>query len=109
MLLVSIYSIIGSMNMNLSKFWKIVKDRGSWSAAVHGVTKSWTWLRDWIAITNYQTKPASVHLMHSKVNLLAPSGTEGKYNLYLRAKFTTAHAQKTQLPSGFWEGFQRQH
>ena len=29
------------------KLWKIVKDRGAWRATVHGITKSWTWLRDW--------------------------------------------------------------
>ena len=28
--------------MNLSKLWKIVKDREAWQAAVHRVTKSWT-------------------------------------------------------------------
>ena len=26
---------------------KIVKDRETWCAAVHGVTKSWTWLSEW--------------------------------------------------------------
>ena len=36
-----------SMDMNLSKLREIVKDRGTWCAAVHGVTKSGTWLRDW--------------------------------------------------------------
>ena len=35
-------SITDSTDMNLSKLWKIVKDRGSWCAAVHGVAKSWT-------------------------------------------------------------------
>ena len=30
-----------SVDMSLSKLWKIVKDRGAWYAAVHGVTKSW--------------------------------------------------------------------
>ena len=30
------------MDMNLSKFWEIVKDRGALFAVVHGVTKSWT-------------------------------------------------------------------
>ena len=31
--------ITDSVNMNLSKFWEIVKDRGAWSATIHGVTK----------------------------------------------------------------------
>ena len=31
-----------SMDMNLSKHQEIVKDRGAWHAAVHGVTNSWT-------------------------------------------------------------------
>ena len=39
-------NITDSMDMNLSKLWEIVKDRGSWQAIVHGVTKSWTRLRD---------------------------------------------------------------
>ena len=35
-------SITDSMDMNLSKLWEIVKDRGTWSPAVCGVSKSWT-------------------------------------------------------------------
>ena len=38
---------IASLDMNLSKLWEIVKGRGAWGAAVHGVAKSWTWLTDW--------------------------------------------------------------
>ena len=34
------------MDMRLSKLWELVIDRESWHAAVHGVTKSQTQLRD---------------------------------------------------------------
>ena len=34
--------ITDSMDMNLSKFREIVRDREAWHAAVCGVTKSWT-------------------------------------------------------------------
>ena len=35
-------SITDSMDINLSKLQEILKDRGAWSAAVHGVPKGWT-------------------------------------------------------------------
>ena len=35
------------MDMNLGKLREMVKDRKAWNAAVHGVTKSQTWLSDW--------------------------------------------------------------
>ena len=36
--------ITNSMDMNLSKFWEIAKDREVWYAAVHGVAKNRTQL-----------------------------------------------------------------
>ena len=34
--------ITDSMDMSLSKLWKLVMDREDWRVSVHGVTKSWT-------------------------------------------------------------------
>ena len=35
------------MDMGLGGLWELVVNREAWRAAVHGVTKSWTWLIDW--------------------------------------------------------------
>ena len=38
--------ITDSMSMNLGKLQEMVRDREAWCAAVHGVTRSWTWMGD---------------------------------------------------------------
>ena len=43
--------ITDSRDMSISKLQEIVKDRETWHAAVHEVTKSWTWLRNWTTTT----------------------------------------------------------
>ena len=41
--------ITDAMNIDLGKLREMVRDREAWCAAVHGVTKSQTWLGDWRA------------------------------------------------------------
>ena len=45
--------ITDAMNMNLGKLQEMVRNREAWHVAVHGVSKSLTWLGDWtITIVN---------------------------------------------------------
>ena len=51
-------NITDQMNMNLSKFWEMVEDRGAWRATVHSVAKSQRWFINWI--TTRITKDVSL-------------------------------------------------
>ena len=47
--------ITDSMDMGLGGLQELVMDREAWHAAVHGVTKSWTWLSDWTELMNSES------------------------------------------------------
>ena len=51
------------MEMSLSKLQELLIDRKAWYAAVHGVTKSGTWLRDW---TEKRKKIVKLNFVNSR-------------------------------------------
>ena len=50
--------IINLMDMNLSKFWEIVKDRETWCATVQGIAKHLTWPSNWTEEAQVPAKKA---------------------------------------------------
>ena len=53
--------IIDSMDLSLSKFQEMVKDREAWHTALHGVSKSQTSLSDWTTIDNSQNWMSNIN------------------------------------------------
>ena len=63
-------SVTDLIDMSLSKLWETVKDRETWHAAVHGVTKSRTQFSHWTTATVLLFIHSPLELLFHLVKLL---------------------------------------
>ena len=94
-------SITDSVGMNWSKLQEIVKDRGAWCVALHGVVKSWTWLSNWTKTTKLLIIVFLIHI--TKKTIFINIKFIFKYRSHNQNKKTVAQSSELQVPKPFSE------
>ena len=73
--------ITDSMDVSLSELWELVMDRVAWRAAIHGVSKSQTRLRDWFDLIPLTSLLRCI--VSENVTLMVLSTLQGGLEIFL--------------------------
>ena len=103
--------ITNSMDMSLSKLWDMVKNREAWHAAVHGITKSWTWLSNWKTTTTIPISGCwAVNKSHIGQPQLTSSQKVNRESYHNRSNWLTIMDHLLVMAGRhWWAGNQRSH